>query len=171
MENDPNPYSTPGSDVFAGSSAVGGGGEITDGVLEQLRGTKGWVKFLGVLAFILAALMVGLGLMIVAGGAMGAAFAEGTGAPGGAGFTAFLGIIYIVMAFLYIYPGVKLWKYGKRIDQLLQDRASLTLEAALNEQRSLWKFVGIVAIITLSIYAIGIVVAMVAFAGVAAMGS
>jgi hypothetical protein len=176
MDNDPNPnpnpnpYSTPGSDVFASSSALGGEG-ITEGVLEQLRKTKGWVKFLGVMAFIGAALMVVLGVVIMAGGAFGAAFAGQAGAELGPWFTAIIGLIYIVMALLYIYPGMKLWKYGKTIDRLLEDRASVTLEAALNEQRSLWKFCGIMMIIMLSLYIVAAIVAVIAIGAAAAMAS
>jgi hypothetical protein len=156
MENDPNPYSTPGSDVFAGSSAVGGS-EITDGVLDQLRRTKGWVKFFGVMAFIGAGFLILGGIAMMAGGAMGAAFSEEVGAGLGAGFGILIGLVYIVMAILYIYPGMKLWGYGKRIDQLLQDRASITLEAALNEQRAFWKFSGIAFIVVMSIYILAFV--------------
>jgi hypothetical protein len=170
MENDPNPYSTPGSDVFAGSSAVGGG-EVTDGVIDQLQRTKGWVKFIGVMAFIGAAFMVVGGLVIMAGGAMGGIFSGDAGGALGAGFGFGMGLMYIVMAILYIYPGMKLWAYGKRIDQLLQDRATLTLEAALNEQRSFWKFTGIMMIILLSIYALIIVGVVIAGIGAATMGS
>ena len=169
MENDPNPYSTPGSDVFAGSSAVGG--EITDGVLEQLRKTKGWVKFIGVMAFIGAGFMVVGGIIMMAGGAMGGMLTGGASDAFGAGVGIGMGLIYIVMAIIYIYPGMKLWGYGKRIDQLLQDRASVTLEAALNEQRAFWKFSGIMLIILLSIYALALVGLIVAGIGAAAMGS
>lgn len=155
MENDPNPYSTPGSDVFSGSSAMGGG-EVTDGVLDQLRRTRGWVKFLGILAFIGAGLILLIGLVMISGGGALASMAEDSSTAYSVGYMAGMGLYYIVLAFFYIYPGVKLWKYGKRIDQLMQDRASLTLEAALNEQRSLWKYIGVLSIIGLSLAVLGV---------------
>lgn len=155
MENNPSPYAAPSSNVFAPSSAVGE--SITDGVIEQLRGTKGWVKFLGVLCFISAALILLGSIVFIGIGAMGAAsMTEATGFSSGliVGF----GVLYALMSVLYIYPGIKLWKYGSGIDRLIQDRSNATLEMVLNEQRAFWKYAGVVIIISIILYIVAIVV-------------
>ena len=153
-----NPYTTPTSDVFAGSSAVSTEG-ITDGVLQQLKGTKGWVKLMAVMLFLGAGLMFLLGLVMASSGAFSSAIlsasAGGADLSGlGGAFGIVIGLIYAAIGLVYLYPGMKLWKYGNRITQLLQDRAATTLEAALNEQRCFWKYIGIMTLIMLSIYAL-----------------
>ena len=67
---DTNPYHAPTADPFGHSSAVSSGG-VTEGVLRQLKGTKGWVKFMAVLCFLAAALMVLLGLLFLGVGIVG----------------------------------------------------------------------------------------------------
>jgi len=168
-----NPYLSPSSDPFGGSSFTSAEG-VTDLVLTHLRRTKGWVKFIAIMAFIGAVLMLGGGVMMMIMGIFsGAAF----GAMGGAemglmgGFSGVLGIglgvLYAAMGALYFYPGLKLWKYGTRIDALLLDRSPDTLALALNEQRAFWKFTGVMIIVMLILY----VVALVAIIGLGVFGA
>ncbi len=165
MENNPSPYAAPSSNVFAASSAVGEG--ITDGVIEQLRRTKGWVKLLGVLFIIGAVLMFIFGLVVMlGGGAIGFAEMSGAGVASGAMMVG-MGIGNTIFGLLYLYPGIKLWKYGSSIDRLIQDRSNVTLEAALNEQRGFWKFVGVITLVVIVLYGL-IIVGVGVFAGIAA---
>ncbi len=55
---------------------------------------------------------------------------------------------------------MKLWNYANSIENLMSSGTVPDLEAALNEQRSFWKYVGILAVILLSlnVVMIGIVV-------------
>lgn len=158
-----NPYLSPTSDPFGGSSTTSAEG-ITDLVLTHLRRTKGWVKFIAIMAFIGAVMMVGFGAMmmimgIVGGAALGAAGGAEMGLAGGfsGAIGVGLGAVYAALGALYFYPGLKLWKYGTKIDALLLDRSTDTLAAALNEQRAFWKFTGIMIIAMFVIYAVAIV--------------
>ncbi len=56
------------------------------------------------------------------------------------------GIFYLLLSGLYIYPGIKLWKYGSIIGRLLGSRTEFDLQLALKEQRAFWKFTGIAVI-------------------------
>jgi hypothetical protein len=80
----------------------------------------------------------------------------------------FLAVIYGVMAFVYIYPAIKLWKYANRIGSLAASRSVADLDAALNEQRGFWKFIGIMTVIMISLYFVA-VIGFVAFGATAAM--
>jgi hypothetical protein len=63
-----------------------------------------------------------------------------------------LGIVYIPLSALYIYPGLKLTKFGGAIGRLMQSRATPDLDAALEQQKSFWKFAGITTIVMIVLY-------------------
>ena len=154
----PTPYVQPPS--FSASAA------ISSGVLAQLAGTKGWVRFMAVLMFVGAGFMLLVGLvMLVAGGAI-AANAKAGAIP--AGMMTGVAILYALLSLIYIYPALKLWKYATYIGALLISGSMMDLESALNQQRSFWKFLGIMVIALFALYFLA-VIAMLAFGGFAAM--
>ena len=166
----PNPYATPSASAAVPSATDST--MATDAVIDQLRRTKPWVRLFSVIIFIGAGFMVLGGIaMLLAGAAIFAASSSGTGSGATPAFLGpVFGISYLVFAALYIYPGVKLWNYASRIGDLVANRSLVSLEAALNEQRAFWKFVGITLIAVLCLYLlIGIIAAIVAVAGAAAM--
>ena len=159
-----DPYSSPTSYVqppsFSSPAA------ISQGVLAQLAGTKGWVRFMSVLMFVGAGFMLLVGLiMLVAGGSI-AANAKAGALP--AGMMTGIAILYALLSVLYIYPALKLWKYATQIGALLISGSMMDLESALGQQRSFWKFVGIMVIALFAMYFVA-VIAMVALGGFAAM--
>ena len=148
MENDP--YATPMTNVQP--TGYSGQAVISQGVIQQLAATKPWVRFISVLMFIGAGLMLLLALLMVV---MGSAVASATKNPmfsGGMGV--FMAAIYGVLAFIYIFPALKIWKYATCIGVLMASGATFDLEMALNEQRSFWKFIGILCLIFVSLYAL-----------------
>jgi hypothetical protein len=152
-----NPYEAP--------SAVGvlaqqqPGGAVTGAVIDQLRRTKGWVRFLGILGFIACGLMILAGIgMALMGPAMGAAI-EDTGVM--PGFGALMGVIYIVMAAFYFYPALKLNQYASRIGRLMQQPTEENLVLALDAQRAFWKYLGIIMAMTMILYVLIIVGAVI----------
>ncbi|HCN79367.1 MAG TPA: hypothetical protein DIT13_19570, partial [Verrucomicrobiales bacterium] len=84
--------------------------------------------------------------------------ATGLGLPE-AGIMIGVAALYVVMAFFYIYPAIKIWKTGTAIKKLMASRQPEDLVAALDHQRAFWKFVGIMLIIMIVLY-IGMIVAM-----------
>ncbi len=81
--------------------------------------------------------------------------------------------VYALMAVLYIYPVLKIWKFGSSIGRLVASRDPRDLVAALDQQRAFWKFVGIVTLIGVVLYGVMIVGAIGASAlmGVKAAGA
>ena len=121
---------------------------------------------MSVLMFIGAGFMLLVALvMLVAGGSIAASSKTGA-LP--AGMMSGIAILYALLAGLYIYPALKLWKYASNIGTLLISGTVLDLEAALGQQRSFWKFLGIMVIAIFVLYFV-IVIALVAFGGLAAM--
>jgi hypothetical protein len=158
-----NPYSMPQADLLGGS-VPGGVGGVGQGVVLQLQKTKPWVRFLSVMAFIGCAFMVLAGVGMIAFGAFAGSGAL-NGAKlglGGAGVSIGMGIFYLLLAGLYVYPALKLWRYADRIGALVDSRQVVDLEQALDQQRAFWKFVGIAVIVMLALYPVVIVGAIVA---------
>lgn len=161
-----DPYSSPASHVQ--SPSVSSSSAVSQGVLAQLAGTKPWVRFMSVLMFVGAGFMLLMALgMLVAGGAIAATAKAGGGAlpPG---MMSGIAILYALLSVVYIYPALKLWKYATLIGALLISGSMIDLESALAQQRSFWKFIGIM-VIAISVLYFAIIIAVVAFGGFAAM--
>lgn len=158
-----DPYSSPAMNLPPVSRAVDSA--ISQGVLAQLAGTKPWVRFISVLMF------VGVGFMLL--GAVGLTAAAMMGVKNSnsgtfpAGMMVGMAIGYGIFAFLYIYPALKLWNYANRIAVVAATGSTADLESALSEQRSFWKFLGILILIMLVLYLV-ILIGMIALGGFAA---
>jgi len=151
-----NPYGSPNAPVLARPPQLSPSGAVSTLVIDQLAGTRPWVRLLSVLTFVASGFMlVGAFGMFFMGG-MATVFAT----PGnkGAASGAMMGgacLFYLVLVGLYIFPGIKLWKYANRISAVMSTRSEIDLEQALREQRVFWKFaaVSIIALFVLFIVA------------------
>jgi hypothetical protein len=105
---------------------------------SQLHRTRPWVRFLSIIGFITAGLMIVLGL---AAGAFGAA----------AGNTEMIVLLFLypLMGVLYIYPSICLLRYANSIRSYQTTPTGQNLEAALDAQRSFWKFAGILTVVSI----------------------
>jgi hypothetical protein len=156
-----NPYAPPGSRLDGPPPfPADGGGALSTLVLEHLKLTRPWVQLLAVLGFLGSGLMVIAGLMMTVLGSTGAFKASDN--PFGAAFGAGLGVVYILIAFLYIMPSIYLMRYARSIKALLASPRVPGLEEALGHQKSFWRFVGICAAVVLGLYGIALVGVVVA---------
>lgn len=167
MEANPtNPYSTPVANLY-GSTTGGAADGVASSTIAMLAATKPWVRFMSVLMWIGVVFLllgaVGMGAVSM----MGLAKQAKPSPFGGAEFLV-LAVLYGIMAFVYIYPAIKLWKYANRIGSLGSSRSVADLDSALNEQRGFWKFIGVMTILMLSAYLVAII-GFVVFGATAAM--
>ncbi len=145
--------------VYGSGVAVG----LTPLAHQYLDQTRPWVQFMAVIVFISAGLMVlsgivMLGISLAAGATAGAgASASPFGAVGGA----LLGMFYVALSLVYIVPGVYLARYAKAIKLLRTDGGAERIENALKQQRSFWRFVGIVTAICIILVIVGLALAVV----------
>ena len=116
---------------------------LNDRVLELLRQTKPWVRFLSVMGFIIC------GLMLLTGLGTGLTGVS-TGRPEMIG----MGILYPIMSILYIFPSLFLFRYASCIGDFLISRRGGAFEGAIEAQKSFWKFVGILMLVMLGLYAV-----------------
>lgn len=144
---------------------------VSAAIVDQLARTKGWTRFFSVILWISTAFLIlgGLGLigMSVASGIASEAFADQLG--GAMGLLP-LGIIYFLMAFIYIYPALKLGNFSSRIADLSNQPTETNLVAALNEQRAFWKYVGIWMIVFFALYVV-IIIGAIGFGAFSAMSA
>jgi hypothetical protein len=117
-------------------------GPITPLMVEYLRETKPWVRFMSVIMFVMVGLIL-IGsvfmLLIPAGGI-------------------FLALIYVAMGVLYLFPAYFLHQYASAIRSLERGGGDVAMEDALRSQKSFWRFVGILTLIIMVIYGIILVV-------------
>lgn len=151
-----NPYQASELDEQVGHA--GKADPTLDQAVLILSQTRPWVRLVSVMMFLGSAFMVfgGISMVLVT--------ALGQGAIGG-GISVFLGGIYLAMAVAYLFPAVFLWKYANRITLFAQQQSTARLADALDSQRLFWKFVGIMILAVMGIYALIIVIAI--FAGIA----
>lgn len=143
-----NPYQSPSADPLGTNTAAAVG--VTPRTISELAGTRPWVRLLAVLGILSSVVMLLIGAANIVMGALGAsggnsAFAE-IGMAGGP-ILIIGGVFYLLIGFLYLFPSIKLWKFGSSIRQLQLTHGVEDLEAAIAQQRGFWKFTGIMAIL------------------------
>jgi hypothetical protein len=133
--------------------AQAGGVTVTGSMIDSLRTTKPWAKFLAILGF------VGVGFMILFGVAFiifANMFSQQKDGP-----PPFMGFFYILFSVLYFVPAFYLYKYSSSIGSFLKSNGAIDLESALSHQKSFWKFTGIVALIGMVLGVLGIAAAII----------
>jgi hypothetical protein len=136
---------------------------LTPAAEQFLIKTRPWARFMSVMTFIGAAFMLIAGMLISILGVGLRAIPSETGRFGTFNSAAniFAGLFYILLSFIYIAPGIFLWKFASAIGLLETSRSQQALENAMGSQRSFWRYVGILAIVGLVIGALIIVFAVI----------
>lgn len=121
-------------------------------VSEQIRSFAGWAKFLSIMGFILCGLMLLVG--IFAGSflaSMGRVYSP-SGSTGGA--ASMFTIIYIFIALIYFVPTLFLYQSSVKLRYALAAADQRELLEGFTKLKASFRFVGILTIILLSIYAL-----------------
>jgi len=80
---------------------------------------------------------------------------EGTAFGGSFGVA--MVILYMVIALLYFFPIFYLYKYSVLIKPAIHNSNQEQFNLALSYQRRMFKFIGVLALVILGIYAVGII--------------
>jgi hypothetical protein len=155
--------------IEPGVGAIGGMVGLTPSAQQYLDETRPWVRFIAILTIVMAGFMLLGGLCLFAFTVLGGLAAGdrfGIGARGGAIGGGLLALVYVVMALVYLAPGTYLFRYASAIARLRATRSGGALEDALKHQKSFWRFVGILTVISfvLALVAIvmGVIIAVIA---------
>ena len=76
----------------------------------------------------------------------------------------FIGIIYFVIAAVYIYPLISLFRFANQVEKGVNKQDSMTLEEGLKNLRGFFRFLGIMSLVMIGIY-------ILAFIGLAIFGA
>jgi hypothetical protein len=133
---------------------------ITDSMIRSLKDASPWLRFLGILTFIGCGFLGLTGLIMAVVSLFMEDVIEGIGGIGGV----LMGLFYIVMGALLIFPGRFTYNFGARIRNFLLSNSGEELALALKNNSSLWKFYGILSIVYLAMIPAAIVVIVVAVA-------
>ena len=121
-----------------------------------LRETAKWAFFLSIMGFIMIALM--LILAIFANTIFGMAAAMQPGVPENIGMI--MSITYLILAVIYFFPVYYLLQFSNKMKKALQTKNDDNLANAFEMLKSHYKFIGVLTIITLSLYVLVIVVSL-----------
>jgi hypothetical protein len=105
-----------------------------------------WANFLAILSFIGIGLMVLGGLIVTIVGTTFSSF-QTSAAPMG-----LFGLIYLLLALLYFFPTLYLFNFSQNIKKALVDSSQQNLDLGFENLKSLFKFIGIFSIVTISLY-------------------
>lgn len=118
----------------------------------QLLETARWTKFIAIVGFVFLGLLLLLGLFAGFGvSALGDVYVE---AAMGAGFGVGMMMVYLLMGLLYFFPIFYLYKYATLIKPAIQHSNQEQFNLALSYQRRMFKFIGIMFLVILGLYAV-----------------
>ncbi|MDR3145369.1 MAG: hypothetical protein LBU21_03750 [Treponema sp.] len=126
---------------------------LTDSMIRSLKGAAPWLRFLGILTFISCGVLGLSGLILTLVSFITEDFLEELGGFGGV----LIGLLYIALGVLFIFPGRFTYNFGARIRNFLLGNSGEELELALKNNKSLWKFYGILSIVYLAMIPVAIV--------------
>jgi len=133
---------------------------LSEKMLRYLSDASPWLQFIGILGFI------GCGLLVITGvisaiGFSAMSFLESDNFP-----LWIITLIYIPMGVLFFFPAFFTYNFGRKIRSYRFSNSLEDLELAFKNNKSLWKFYGIICIIYLAFIPLFLIIAIIG--GVAA---
>jgi hypothetical protein len=126
---------------------------ILNYIRKSLRATWPWTRLLSVLGFIGTGLMVLAGLGVIVGESF-IPISDKT-PP-----LVFMGLFYILASVFYLVPSIWLSKYSTAISAFLKAGDAIELGKAMAYQKSFWKFIGILALLSIVLTVLVVIAAI-----------
>jgi hypothetical protein len=127
-------------------------------ILNYLSETARWGKFLAIVGFIMCGILFLLGLILPAYFNKMSSYSpyrqQNVFGSMGVGFIFF---IYIIIAIIYFFPCLYLLRFSNSTKAALASNDQFKLTDSFRNLKTLFKYVGVVTIVILSIYALMIV--------------
>jgi heme/copper-type cytochrome/quinol oxidase subunit 2 len=118
-----------------------------------LKEIAGWTYFLSIIGFIFVGLLV---IIAVSANSIYNNMAQfSQESPFDVGL--FMTAVYVIVALIYFFPILFLFKFSKRLKSALKSKEDEELASALEILKSHYKFIGVFTIIVLSLYALAII--------------
>lgn len=113
-----------------------------------------WAHFLAIVFFVGIALMVVLAIFFLFG-LFGMGDETETIIP-----SAFLGLFYIIASLLYLYPTLRLYQFSRNAKKGLFEDDEMLVTTSIGQLKSVFKYLGVLTIIILGIYAFVFLIGM-----------
>lgn len=142
-----NPYAAPASDRVISRSS----GELPSDVMLELQNTRPWVLFIAVVMWIIGGgflILLLFNVFFTGSPAAKNVFSSGS-LVSMISYMVGFGLGLAVVAYVIIYPTLKLTRYALNIARFTKSESFADLAAALSEQRRFWRFQGIVLLANL----------------------
>ena len=166
MSDYENPYQSPETQIIPEASQSAGV-ELSVKMLNHLNETSPWLRFIGILGYIGCGIFVLIGFLSSFGLFT---LSESSNSNFFGGMTALaLAVIYIPVGVLLFFPAHFIFTFGQKIRSYRFTNSIEDLEAAFQNNKSLWKFLGILSIIQLAIVPL-IIIGAVIFGVISALG-
>jgi hypothetical protein len=164
MSDNVNPYQSPQNPV---SPAAEASDRLTETMIRYLKEASPWLRFVGIVGFIGCGSLVLLGLIFLF--LFSAAGFLWESVPGledlsgalGAASGIVLAIYFFIIALLCFFPSLFQYNFGTKIRNYLRTNSGQDLETAFKNNKSLWKFNGILLIISLAFIPITMVIGII----------
>jgi hypothetical protein len=127
---------------------------LNDNILFHLKSASPWLRFLGIVCYIVCGLLAAGGLIML----IAAPLMDSLDIGGEVGLLA--GIVYLALAVLIFFPARFMYSFGARLRNYFLSDSEKELELAFKYNKSLWKFYGIILIIVLALIPVGISLAV-----------
>jgi hypothetical protein len=153
MNDTVNPYQSPEKEAVPEKSLVQG--FLTETMLIHLKGASPWLRFIGIVGFIGTGIIVLSGILILPIARQ--AYSQMPGlepfglAATGAAFSIGMAIYCLGTGALFFFLSFYVFRFGEKIRSYLGTGMNLDLEMAFKYNRNLWKMLGILCIIGLTI--------------------
>lgn len=126
--------------------------------LDYLRESAKWSMFLAILGF------VGVGFLALMAIIMTSVMSAMPDTPGPFGAVkGIISIFYLVIALIYLFPVYYLYRYASNAKKAIYSKDSALLTDAFGALKSHHKFLGIAAIIIISLYILAAIVMVIGF--------
>jgi hypothetical protein len=130
--------------------------ELTSEIKGYLLETSKWGKFIAIVGFVGLGILAVIGILMVIGFSFLGSFNKN--------FPMWIGgIVYIIMSVIYYFPTVYLYKFSTMIKQGLQSEGGVVLADGFLNLKKVFKFIGILTIVILSIYVLVLLIAIPVF--------
>jgi hypothetical protein len=138
-------------------------GFFTASAIAHLKAAAPWIKFMGIMSFVSAGILVLCGILFWV---LFPFFADELDFT--VTFNAMFGIVYIIMGIVWIFPAKYLYGFAAKLKLFFASKDEREMEIALKNNASYWKFYGVWVIVSLAfipmIFILSIIVAILGYA-------
>jgi len=162
MSDYENPYKSPETSIVPEKPA-GEGSALTETMLGYLKEASPWLRFIGIIGYIGCGIMCLVGIIFVIFSSAISTFTVDLG-----GLPVWLlSLFYIAGGVVYFFPARFTYNFGAKIRDYQTSGTNDDLELAFKNNKSLWKFNGILYIVFLALIPFMIIISII-FAAVTA---